>query len=883
MDDSAFIVALNPQGTDFIFSTVLRGCTCSTAGIAVDASGNSYITGWAGERFQYTYSPIYKYAGNGDAIVMKLNAGGIPVYSTFLGGSAFDNGTGIAVDSSGNAYIAGTTKSTNFPTVNSFQSTLAGRSNAFVAKIDSSGSALIYSTYLGGINTDSGYGITVNSAGNAYVTGETTSPDFPQIRSLQSFTGDDAFITELAANGSSLVYSTLLGGSDSYGQTNYGIAIASDSGSNVYVTGFTNSRSFPTTSNPTNFTCCSANSNFANQYSFIAKLADDTTPPPPPTWTRVEQDNSAVQYTGDWLTNTNPGHSGGSAVLTLVNSVTFSFSGTGVRWIGYSDPWSGIANVYIDGVFQTSVDTYSSMTRYQVVQYTKTGLASGPHTLKIQATGQHNSAASSSWVWVDAFEWTSSGGTGGSPDFSVAVTPSAATVVQGGNTTYTATITGVNGFSGTVSLSASGFGSGASGSFSPASLTGSGSSTLTVTATGTAQTGAFPLTITGSSGGLSHSATVTLNVNSSGGGGGTTWTRVEQDNAAVHYTGDWLTNTDPGHSGGSAKLTLVNSVTFSFSGTGARWIGFSDPWSGIANVYVDGVFQASVDTYSSMSKYQVVQYTTTGLASGNHTLKIQATGQHGSAASSSWVWVDAFEWTSSGGTGGSPDFTIAVTPTTATVSQGGTTTYTATVTAVNGFGGAVSLSASGFGSGADGSFNPATITGSGSSTLTVTATGTAQTGAFSLTITGSSGGLSHSATATLNVNPSGGGTTWTRVEQNNAAVQYTGDWLTNTDPGHSGGSAALTLVNSVTFSFSGSGVRWIGFSDQWSGIANVYVDGVFQGSIDTYSGLSRYQVVQFTITGLASGNHTLKIQATGQHSSAASSSWVWVDAFEYAN
>src|SRR5207245_2164003 len=142
---------------------------------------------------------------------------------------------------------------------------------------------------------------------------------------------------------------------------------------------------------------------------------------------------------------------------------------------------------------------------------------------------------------------------------------------------------------------AGGFGSGASGSFSPASITGSGSSTLTVTTTSTAQTGAFPLTITGSSGGLSHSATVTLNVNASG--GGTTWTRVEQTNAAVQYAGDWLTNTDPNHSGGSAALTMVNSVTFSFSGTGVRWIGFSDPWSGIANVYVDGMLQGSIDTY----------------------------------------------------------------------------------------------------------------------------------------------------------------------------------------------------------------------------------------------------------------------------------------------
>jgi Beta-propeller repeat len=850
----------------------------------VDASGNSYVSGT-------TYSTDFPASGNlspnhrnGDGFVFKLNAAGSALmYSIYLGGSAADSANGIALDSSGNAYVVGSTASADFPTMGAFQSSLSGGSDAFVTKINSTGTAFVYSTYLGGTKDEVGSAIAVNGT-SAYVAGQTFSSDFPQARSLQAFAGgSDAFIAKLSDDGSSLAYSTFLGGSigcchvDTSQTYTAARGIAGDGNTSVLVAGDTNSSNFPVTSNPTGFSCCAGTSGYNSEMSFIAKLVDDL---PTATWTRVEQDNAAVQYTGDWLTNTDPNHSGGSAALTMVNSVTFNFSGTGVRWIGYSDPWSGIANVYVDGVFKASVDTYSSTSKYQVLQYMVTGLASGNHTLKIQGTGQRSSAALSSWVWVDAFEWTSGGGpTGGNPDFSLTANPSAATVVQGGTASYTVSISAANGFAGTVSLSAGGFGSGASGSFSPPSISGSGSSTLTVTTAGAAQTGAFTLTITGSSGGLNHSATVTLNVNP--GSGTPTWTRVEQNNAAAQYAGDWLTNTNPNHSGGSAALTMVNSVTFSFSGTGVRWIGYSDPWSGIADVYVDGVFQASVDTYSSMSKYQVMQYIATGLASGNHTLKIQGTGNHNPAASSSWVWVDAFEWLSSGG--GSPDFTLTVTPTAATVVQGGGTTYTASVTAVSGFGGMVSLSASGFGSGASGSFNPPSITGSGSSTLTVTTTGTSQTGTFPLTITGSSGGLSHSATATLNVSPSGSGPTWTRVEQDNGAVQYTGDWFTNTDPSHSGGTAALTLVNSVTFSFSGTGVRWIGYSDPWSGIANVYLDGVFKESIDTYSSTSKYQVVQYTVTGLASGNHTLRIQGTGQRDSAALSSWVWVDAFEYAN
>src|SRR5262249_3610026 len=146
-------------------------------------------------------------------------------------------------------------------------------------------------------------------------------------------------------------------------------------------------------------------------------------------------------------------------------------------------------------------------------------------------------------------------------------------------------------------LSVSGLGSGETASLNPTSITGSGSSTLTITTNAAAQTGTFTITISGASGGLIHTATVTLTVNSAP--GSPIWTRVEQGSTAVQFIGDWLANSNPNHSSGSAYLTLVNSVVFTFSGTGARWVGFSDPWSGIANVYIDGVLKATVDTYSA--------------------------------------------------------------------------------------------------------------------------------------------------------------------------------------------------------------------------------------------------------------------------------------------
>jgi hypothetical protein len=254
----AFVAKLNPGGSALVYSTYLGGTAPDFGfGIAVDSSGNAYVTGYTyGFNFP-TASPLQAFLGGGgyDAFVAKLNPGGSAlVYSTYLGGSAEDQGFGIAVDSSGNAYVTGVTNSTDFPTAHPLQAASGGGGrDAFVAKLNPAGSALVYSTYLGGNGGDTGYGIAADSSGNAYITGDTESPNFPIAHPLQAASGGglcfgtpcaDAFVTKLNPAGSALVYSTYLGGNGFDG----GFGIGVDSSGNAYVTGSTESPDFPNVS-----------------------------------------------------------------------------------------------------------------------------------------------------------------------------------------------------------------------------------------------------------------------------------------------------------------------------------------------------------------------------------------------------------------------------------------------------------------------------------------------------------------------------------------------------------------------------------------------------------------------------------------------------------
>jgi hypothetical protein len=244
--------------------------------IAVDSSGNAYLTGNTDSSDFPTKNPFQDSFGGGsyDAFVTKFTSTGTISYSTYLGGNLSDVGYGIAVDSSGNAYVTGNTSSGDFPTKNPFQPSLIGTTNdAFVTKFTSTGT-LSYSTYLGGNGNDYGYGIAVDSSGNAYVTGNTKTTDFPTKNPFQPSAGggfngaDDAFVTKFTSTGT-LSYSTYLGGSDD----DSGRGIAVDSSGNAYVTGSMYSTDFPT-KNPFQ---PSAGGGFADHDAFVAKFTSTGT------------------------------------------------------------------------------------------------------------------------------------------------------------------------------------------------------------------------------------------------------------------------------------------------------------------------------------------------------------------------------------------------------------------------------------------------------------------------------------------------------------------------------------------------------------------------------------------------------------------------------
>ncbi|HUI42810.1 MAG TPA: SBBP repeat-containing protein [Terriglobia bacterium] len=243
----AFVAVLSVNGSSLSYSTYLGGSGADAAhGIALDSSNDAYVAGSTqSSDFPTMGAAQAALAGTTNAFVSKLSPNGSALmYSTFLGGSATDSAQSIALDSSGAAYVAGFTLSADFPTLNAFQKSYGGNGDAFVAKLNAAGSALAYSTYLGGAALDRGFGLAVDASGNAYITGDSSSADFPVTAgSFQSLNAgnDDAFVAKLDAAGSALAYSTFLGGSGA----DQGYAIAVDGGGNAVVTGLTESADFP--------------------------------------------------------------------------------------------------------------------------------------------------------------------------------------------------------------------------------------------------------------------------------------------------------------------------------------------------------------------------------------------------------------------------------------------------------------------------------------------------------------------------------------------------------------------------------------------------------------------------------------------------------------
>jgi hypothetical protein len=245
----AFVTRIDATGAFLTYSTYLGGSAIDEGtALAVDADGRVFVTGYTvSNDFPTAGTPAQgAWGGGNDAFVAKVDETGASlVYSTFLGGSSNDYGRDIAIDASGNAYITGTTSSGDFPkSVAAYQDTLSGGSDVFITKLNEAGAIRTYSTYLGGTFDDFGQGIAVDPDGRACVTGSTLSDDFPT--SLTAFSkesagGRDAFVTKLNASGTALLLSTYLGGASD--DEAYDITLDDDR--NIYITGSTLSANFP--------------------------------------------------------------------------------------------------------------------------------------------------------------------------------------------------------------------------------------------------------------------------------------------------------------------------------------------------------------------------------------------------------------------------------------------------------------------------------------------------------------------------------------------------------------------------------------------------------------------------------------------------------------
>ncbi|MCS1350056.1 SBBP repeat-containing protein [Mechercharimyces sp. CAU 1602] len=268
----AFVSKVNVDGSSLVYSTYLGGnFTDAGFGITVDETNNAYVTGSTASTSFPTTTGAFQtvFGGIIEAFVTKLNGTGSALaYSTFLGGAGTGFGRGIVLDNNNQAFVTGQTTSTNFPiTTNSFQTMFGGATDAFITGLNVSGSALVYSTYLGGVDIDVGRGIDLDSAGNAYVTGNTSSTNFPTTPNAFQLTllgSSGAFVTKLNTAGTDLIYSTYLGGSSDERGTGIGV----DSFGAAWVTGFTNSTDFPITSDAFQDSLAGGRDAFVTQVSF---------------------------------------------------------------------------------------------------------------------------------------------------------------------------------------------------------------------------------------------------------------------------------------------------------------------------------------------------------------------------------------------------------------------------------------------------------------------------------------------------------------------------------------------------------------------------------------------------------------------------------------
>lgn len=638
---NAFVTELNGAGSAIVYSTYLGGSNADAgAAIAVDSTGNAYLAGGTtSNNFPTANAFQNSFGGVEDAFVTKLNASGSAiVYSTYLGGTGRDSAAGIALDSSGNAYVTGSTSSTDFPTLNPIQPTLIGSVDAFVAKLNASGAALVYSTYLGGSSTQSAAAVAVDSLGQAYIIGSTTSTDFPTANALQTtYAGNqDAFISKFSATGNSLVYSSYLGGHAA--DTGNGIAVSS--AGNVYLTGSTFSNDFPT-ANP--FQPATGGSYDA----FVTEITNLAAP-------TVILSPTTVSFAGQGV-----GTSSSPQTVTLTNDGDATLTITGVSITGdFTESDNCVGSVNIGATCSITLTFTPSVEGARTGTLTITDDASGsPQSVPLSGTGL----------------------------LSVAIlSPSSLSFANQGLdiTSPAQTVTLTN--PGNLALS-----------ISNVAISGDFAETNTCGATLAAGSNcSFTITFTPSALGV-RTGTLTLTDNASD----SPQTLPLQGAGVVAFSLS-ATNSTSTIGRGTDSTTFIVSASTSYGFT--NYIGLS--CAGVAPAVC--AFKLAYITPGQSSTLTVSNLS----AFSGTSLNFVVNGTSGSQTASLALTVQI------------QDYSILASPTAATVTAGGSTQFTLSLTPINGFKETVSLSCSGAPTQATCSITPTSITLDGTNTSTATAT-----------------------------------------------------------------------------------------------------------------------------------------------------------------
>ncbi|MEP6570818.1 MAG: PQQ-dependent sugar dehydrogenase [Acidobacteriota bacterium] len=510
-----FVTKIDAAGANIVYSTYIGGSGQDRAdGIAVDTNGNAYVVGRIDSlstNFPATpgsFASSYR-GGDFDGIVFKLNAqGNALVYSGFLGGEENDSVEGVTVDPNGIAYVTGGTRSIGFPTtVNAYQPTSAGDTDAFLAKVNTAGSTLLYSTYLGGSGTDRGSGVVIDTNGNAYIDGFTNASDFPTENAFQNGFGGsfDAFVAKFDTNGngaSSLLFCSYLGGSGD--DKAYGIAI-DNTASNLYIVGQTSSNNFPVLS-PVQPALAGSFDAFVAKVSsagaktyatYLGGSADDR-------GTGIAVNAADAVYITGFTASTNFPT---LTPLQISNAGSFDAFVTKLNAAGNAFLYS----TYLGGSSVESSTGTGTSTNPIALDASNNAYITGYTSSTTFPTAAPLQAANAGGQ--DAFVAKIADATPAA-DYSISILPSSRAVVPGGGTTYTVTATPVGGFTGTISLSASGYSNDSTASFNPATIvitdTSARSSTLTVTTTAATPPGTYFLNIDTTSGNLQHAGSAQL-------------------------------------------------------------------------------------------------------------------------------------------------------------------------------------------------------------------------------------------------------------------------------------------------------------------------------------------------------------------------------------